>query len=315
VFLRRCGFPSGKKPHIPNIKQHPYNIRIDPNAQGDENARDVVPASPPTTMTDPSRYGALSTPCRVWAVAAVHGEVDRLASVRRQVIDRFEPGDKLVFTGNAMGRGPAIREALDELLLFRREALAMHGNDVGDIVMLLGAQEEMWHRLFELHFSLNPAEVLGWMLDHGIAATVEAYGGNGRDGLAAARRGPTALARWTGELREAVQAAPGHRAYMSHLSHAAYTQDGALLFVSAGIDSSRPLDAQGDALWWGGRGFSTLAEPYYGCRLVVRGYDPARGGYTIGPHTATLDAGCGFGGPLTAACVTPGDGVVAVVEG
>lgn len=266
-------------------------------------------------MTDHSRYGALETPCRVWTVAAVHGEAGRLATLRREVIARFRAGDKLVFTGNVMGRGPAIRQAVDELLLFRREALAMHGNDVGDIVMLLGSQEEMWHRLFELHFSLNPSEVLGWMLDHGVAATIEAYGGNGQDGLVAARQGATALARWTGGLRQAVQTAPGHRAYMSHLSHASYTRDGSLIFVSAGIDPSRPLDAQDDTLWWGRRGFNAMAEPYYGCRLVVRGYDPSHGGYKVGAHSATLDAGCGFGGPLTAACVTPEGGVVEVLEG
>lgn len=266
-------------------------------------------------MTVSSKYGALATPCRVWAVAAVHGEAKRLEKLRRRVISRMEPGDKLVFTGNVMGRGNAICEALDELLLFRREALAMHGNDVGDIVMLRGAQEEMWHRLFELHFSLDPLEVLEWMLDHGIGATIASYGGSGQEGLGAARQGPTALTRWTGELRDAMRAAPGHRDYMSHLSHAAYTRDGALLFVSAGIDPSRPLDAQDDTLWWGTRGFNGLSEPYYGSKLVVRGYDPSRGGYAAGAHSATLDAGCGFGGPLTAACITPEDGIVEVVEG
>jgi hypothetical protein len=30
---------------------------------------------------------------------------------------------------------------------------------------------------------------------------------------------------------------------------------------------------------------------------------------------ATIDGGCGFGGPLIAACVTPAEGVVEIIEG
>ena len=266
-------------------------------------------------MTDPSKYGVFESPCRVWVVGAIHGNADRLDVLHRKLAKRIAPGDKLVYTGNVLGWGTAVHEALDAVLLFRRDFLAIRGNDVADIALLRGAQEEMWHRLFELQFSMNPVEVLEWTLDQGVGATIEAYGASPQDGIHAARQGPMALTRWTSELRNAVRATPGHREYMSDLRHAAYTTDGTLLFVSAGIDPSRPLDAQEDALWWGTRGFNAMSEPYYGCRLVVRGYDPAHGGYIVGDHAASLDGGGGAGGVLFAACVTPDEGVTEVLEG
>lgn len=264
-------------------------------------------------MTEQSKYGVFATPCRVWAVGAIHGDAERLEALHGKLAPRLRPGDKLVYTGNVMGHGPAIREALDALLLFRRDFLAIRGNDICDIALLRGAQEEMWHRLFELQFSVNPAEVLEWMLEQGVGATIEAYGGDPQEGMVAARQGAVALNRWTGRLRDALRAAGGHQEFMSDLCHAAYTKDGALLFVSAGIDPSRPLDAQDDTLWWGSRGFDDMSEPYFGCRLVVRGLDTARGGYAVGDYSATLDGG--FGGPAVAACVTPEDGVIEVLEG
>ena len=108
----------------------------------------------------------------------------------------------------------------------------------------------MWAKLMQIHLALNPAEVLEWMLERGLAATLAAYGGSAQRGLARARAGATELARWTGELRAAMQSNPGHYMLMSALKRAAYTEDGSLLFVHAGIDTSRPLAAQGDDLWW-----------------------------------------------------------------
>ena len=264
-------------------------------------------------MTDQSKYGAFDAPGKVWVVSAIHGEIRRLGNLHRKLTRRIQPGDKLVYTGNVLGRGPAIIEALDAVLVFRRDFLAIRGHDIGDIALLRGAQEEMWHRLFELQFSVNPADVLEWMLEQGVGATIEAYGGDPQEGMVAARQGAVALNRWSGRLREALRAAGGHQGCMSDLRHAAYTKDGTLLFVSAGIDPSRPLDAQEDTLWWGSRGFNDMAEPYFGCRLVMRGLDTTRGGYAVGDYSATLDGG--FGGPAIAACVTPEDGVIEVLEG
>ncbi len=266
-------------------------------------------------MTENRKFAVLATPCRIWAIASVHGERDRLAAVSAALEAKFEPGDRLVFMGNLLGHGRRIRETIDEALLLRRDFMARPGNDVGDVALLRGAQEEMWEKLFELQFDFNPSEVLEWMLDRGVAATIEAYGGRPSDGMSSARQGTTALGRWTGEIRDAVRAVPGHRDYMSALRRAAYTKDGALVLVNAGLDPARPLDAQDDTFWWADAAFDRIEAPYFGCRLVVRGFDPEHRGVRVTEFTASLDGGAGFGGGLIAACITPEDGVIDVIEG
>ena len=56
-------------------------------------------------------------------------------------------------------------------------------------------------------------------------------------------------------------------------SRAAYTDDGALLFVHAGLDADRPLSAQSDSLWWGTGSFAKLDRSYGGFIRVVRGFE------------------------------------------
>jgi len=248
-------------------------------------------------------------------VAAIHGEVARLVAVHDQIAERFRPGDRLVYLGNYLGHGPAIGETVDELLAFRRAILARPGMMACDIAFLRGAQEEMWGKLLQIHLAFDPAEVMSWMAERGVAATLAAYGGDLRRGIARARAGAVELARWTGELRQAIQAHPGHDVLLSALKRAAFTDDGGLLFVHAGVEPSRPLEAQGDALWWGGAGFEAMTEPYAGFRLVVRGFDPAAKGVRVTAVTASLDAGCGRGGPLNAGCFDAAGRLDDLVEG
>ncbi len=61
-------------------------------------------------------------------------------------------------------------------------------------------------------------------------------------------------------------------------------------------------------------GLEALDEPYAGFKLVVRGYDRGRGGPRFGAHAATVDGGCGFGGPLLAACFSSDGGLVDRLE-
>ena len=160
----------------------------------------------------------------------------------------------------------------------------------------------MWQKLLQLQFAPNPLEVLKWMLDHGLGPTLAAYGGNVEEGMVAARDGISSLTKWTSALRQNMRLYDGHTTLMSVLKHAAFTDDDGLLFVHAGIDPTRPLSAQLDAFWWGSAGFELLDSPYGNFRLVVCGSDRRRGGVRVGAFTATLDSGCGQGGPLTAAC-------------
>lgn len=277
-------------------------------------------------LAESQRFVDLGKPRSIWAVGAIHADIDRLRGVHAALAARFRVGDRIVYLGNMIGRGAATIETLDELLAFRRMVLASRCACAGDVVYLRGGQEEMWRSLLQLQFAPNPAEVLDWMLRQGAGATLAAYGGDPAHGFAAARGGAVTLTRWTQGLRAAFYARPGHEQLFSALRRAAHvgqphvdspndkllnvggpTSFGAdrplsgPLFVCAGVDPSRPFALQGDRFWWGAAGFARMAAPFSGFARVVRGYDPGKGGAQAGDFHATLDGGCGFGGPLVCA--------------
>lgn len=269
-------------------------------------------------IVDTDKIAVLHHPQRIWAVASVHGEAVKLAHLHREIAQRYSPGDRLIYLGNMMGRGGDPAGTVDEVLAFRRAVMGMHGMFAGDVAMLRGAQEEMWQKLLQLQLALNPVEVLTWMLDQGVAATLTAYGGNAVDGLAAARSGAPACARWTAMLRDAVHARAGHTHFLSALRRAAVTRpcdDGAaLLFVNAGLDVSRPLATQKDSYWWPSAGFDQIGEPYGDFARIVRGFDKQAAGLTEGHYTISLDGGAGRGGPLLAVCLDGAGAIVDVLE-
>jgi serine/threonine protein phosphatase 1 len=83
--------------------------------------------------------------------------------------------------------------------------------------------------------------------------------------------------------------------------------DGRRFFVHAGVDPSRPLDAQEDhdLLW--------IREPFLSSRrnfgrLVVHGHTPlADAAPDLRENRLNLDTGAVFGGPLTAAVFSPAE--------
>ena len=251
----------------------------------------------------------LSRAGRIWAIAAVHGEAERLRRLHDRIAQRFEDSDRIVYLGNYLGHGGAVAATVDEMLDFRRRVLARRRGFACDIVYLRGAQEEMWHKLLQLQFAGNPGEVLAWMVQEGVEPTVRAYGGELRQGFAATRDGPLTITRWTTQLRNAMNATPGHTALFGRLRHAAMTDGDQVLFVHAGVDTGKPLAAQGDAFWWGDRDILDLAAPFAGFRRVVRGFDRRQRGLVECEFAVSLDAGAGRGGPLLAAAFDP-DGVV-----
>jgi hypothetical protein len=178
-----------------------------------------------------NKFAQFRNVVRVWAIAAVHGAAPRLARLHDAISDSFQVGDRLVYLGNYIGFGNTVLETIDELLDFRRRVLGIRYGCSCDVVFLRGAQEETWQKLLQLQFAPNPGEVLQWMVRAGMEATVRAYGGDLQQGFAAARDGPLSITRWTGALRRAMNAAPGHTALFSALRHAAFTADQAMLFV------------------------------------------------------------------------------------
>lgn len=263
-------------------------------------------------MTD-RRIASLDHAARIWAVASIHGEAARLARLHDALWSRLEPDDRVLYLGNMIGRGPAICETLDELLDFRCAVIGRPGGFACDVVYLRGSQEVMWQKLLQLQFTPSPVDALAWMLQRGVAATLEAYGGDAEAGLRAARAGTVALTRWTSGVRQAMQRHAGHTELLGRLRGAAVSagaQEGGVLFVNAGLDPEKPLNEQGDLFWWHGTGFVAMAAPYGGFARVVRGFDPRRRGVEERPHKVTLDAGAGFGGSLVAACFTPAGEIV-----
>lgn len=263
-----------------------------------------------TVDLDQTRFAVLRPIGRIWVIGAVRGEADRLRAVHGEIAGLFQPGDRVVYLGDVMGTGSMVRGTIDELLRFRRWVLATPPfTHPGDVVVLRGSQEEMWRNLLQIQFAANPGEVLRWMAERGVVKTLEAYGGRLGEGIAAARDGPTALSQWTTPLRKAVRAAPGHGEFSTMLMRAAVTSDRGLLLVNAGLDPGRPLALQGDRFWWDGAGPDRMSGPYSEARMIVRGTDPERRGLVRETYWLGLDGGCGEGGPLHAACLTP-DGTV-----
>jgi len=251
---------------------------------------------------------------RIWAVASIHGEARRLARVHDLIGERFRRGDRIVYLGNYLGHGDAVVATVDELLDFRRRILATPNGFACDVIFLRGAQEEIWQKLLQLQFAANPGEILNWMVNAGVEATVKAYGGDLRQGFAATRDGPRTITRWTSALRTAMNGAPGHTTLFATLRHAAYTDDNGLLFVHAGVDPRRPLSAQSDAFWWGTHDILALGSRFEGFRRIVRGFDRDSRGLVEADFATSIDKGSGRGGLLTAACFDSGGKVVELVE-
>jgi len=260
------------------------------------------------------RFARLRSLGRIWAVAAIHGEAERLARLHDRIAARFSEGDSIVYLGNYVGHGNAVRATLDELLDFRLRVLARPHGFVCDVVFLRGAQEEIWQKLLQLQFASNPGEVLAWMLQAGIEAAVRDYGGDLRQGFAASRDGPRAITRWTTGLRNSMNAAPGHTAFFAALRHAWISEADGLLFVHAGIDPELPLAGQGDVFWWGGRDILELDKAFGGFQRVVRGFYRQRRGLVERDFAVSLDAGAGRGGPLMAALFARDGSVLEVLD-
>jgi serine/threonine protein phosphatase 1 len=274
-------------------------------------------------MKPSAAIAMMRQPERLWAIPAVHGLVHRLQPVANAIAARLEPGDAVIFLGNLIGdvddgETSDVASTLDLALALRRRTLALPGARACDAVFLRGTQEEMWTKLEHLHFAQSPGEVLRWMLQRGLAGTIAAYGGAGAisEGERAVRDGPMAIARWTTTLRQALRAHPGHVEWLAAIRRAALSDDGRLLAVHHGVDTTKPLDLQGDAFWWGGgTAFEAIDAPYNGIERFVRGFDRSHPGVVDQPFTLTLDGGCGFGGPLLGALLDSRGRVLDVVQG
>lgn len=226
-----------------------------------------------------------------WALGALKGDDTALERLGGALMQRWQPGDRLVVLGNMLGAAGNTPRTIDLMLLLRRRLLARPGAEVEDFVFLRGPQEEIWHKALQLQFALAPLDVLDWMLSRGLDAIIEAYGYSIAEGRIASRNGSLAIARWTSGLRERQAARPGHGDLLNALSRAALSADGNLVFAASGVDPGRPLDGQADAFWWSTQTDTQLDEAlgkagdggWPAITRVVRGVGPSK--------NAMLDAG------------------------
>ena len=90
-----------------------------------------------------------------------------------------------------------------------------------EIVFLRGAQEEMLSKLLQLQIAPNPTEIVKWMFEHGVDATIKSYGFNIEELLQVSMQGTMPISKWTSKLNSILLAQPGHNQYFSNLKHAA----------------------------------------------------------------------------------------------
>lgn len=254
----------------------------------------------------------MGKPNRIWAISAIHGNIDRLVNMHDEIFKDIKTGDRILYMGNYTGYGPQARQCIDEILAFRRTILAKPSMIPSDLLYLRGRQEEMWDKLLQLPFAPNPQNVLLWMLGNGLSETLRSYGLCPHDGIEACQKGVMGITKWTNQIRKAIRSNAGHEKFMTNYVRAALTDQEAtypMLFVHAGLDSNKPLEAQGDNFWWLSDSFETMQSAYKPFEKVIRGYDPKHRGVYLNCISATIDGGCGFGGELVCAGFTP-DGSV-----
>jgi serine/threonine protein phosphatase 1 len=199
-----------------------------------------------------------------YAVGDIHGCLDKLKSLIAACRQHADGRDmRLVFLGDYIDRGPESAGVVRFVLTLQTEA--------PDRVITLKGNHEAW----AVGVADGDMQARIWLLNGG-GATLRSYG------VTDARELPPAHLQWMRSLR---------------LTH----DDGRRLFVHAGVDPRRPLDAQReeDLLW--------IREPFldddrdYG-RLIVHGHTPLEDAVPdLRPNRLNLDTGAVFGGRLSAA--------------
>lgn len=199
-----------------------------------------------------------------YAVGDIHGSLHKLKALVADCRKHADGRDMLlVFLGDYIDRGPDSAGVIRLVLTLQSE--------MPERVIALKGNHEAW----ALGVADGSMRLSGWLLNGG-AATLQSYGVNEVGAL------PRAHLDWMRALR---------------LSY----DDGRRLFVHAGVNPQKPIDAQDEEeLLW-------IREPFldderdYG-RLIVHGHTPLE---TAAPdwrgNRLNLDTAAVFGGPLTAA--------------
>ena len=212
---------------------------------------------------------------KIWAIGSIHSRLESFSSIKKHLLAHFQQEDCLVFLGNIIGLGEESKQTLSSVIDLRNQLMAKFLLKPNKIIFLRGAQEEMFLKLLQLQTAPNPQDIIMWMLDHGVDATINSYGLSIDDIINISSQGTLAISKWTKKLNYILSEEPGHQQYFIHLKHAAFSESKKILFLNRGVDVSRPLSAQNDCFWWGYHNFSKLDKPYNTFKKIVRGYDPS----------------------------------------
>lgn len=216
----------------------------------------------------------------LYAVGDIHGRVDLLDALLGQIEDDAKAsraGKKtLVFLGDYVDRGPDSCGVIEKLIADLPEGFAKHFLKGNHEALLLG-------------FLDDPETLDLWLLNGG-AATMASYGVdiNGLDRLSASPE------TW----RDAFAASlpDSHRKFFAQLELSLAAGD--YLFVHAGVQPDRPLDAQIEAdLIWIRTPFLDWTRPFG--KMIVHGHTPGRAP-VIRSNRIGIDTGACFTDRLTA---------------
>jgi hypothetical protein len=223
-----------------------------------------------------TQFVEISKSKKIWAIGSIHSRLESFNSIKKYILDNFEKGDCLVFLGNVIGLGKKSKETLSSVIYFRNELMAKFLIGPKNIIFLRGAQEEMFLKLLQLQTAPNPNDIINWMFEHGVDATIESYGFNKEEIINISTQGTITISKWTSKLNQMISIEPGHKQYFANLKHAAFSESKKILFLNRGVDVSRPLSAQNDCFWWGYQNFSNLKKPYNTYIRIVRGYQSSQ---------------------------------------
>ena len=213
---------------------------------------------------------------KIWAIGSIHSRLDAFNSLKDYLLNKFKQGDYLIFLGNIIGLGNKAKETLSSVIDLRSKLMAKNMIDSDRIIFLRGAQEEMFLKLLQLQTAPNPQDIISWMFEHGVDASIDSYGFNKAELTNISSQGTLSISKFTSKINEVILSQPGHMEYYTNLKHAAFSKSKKILFLNRGVDISRPLSAQNDCFWWGYQNFSKLDKPYYTFQRIVRGYQSSK---------------------------------------
>lgn len=216
---------------------------------------------------------------RVYAIGDIHGRVDLLRDLHRQIIDDAGQGTPrrkvLVYLGDYVDRGPHSFEVVDSLISDTPEGF--------ETVFLKGNHEDML-----LGFLEQGAFGSAWLLNGGLA-TVESYGVDFGGMFMGAAKLRSARQNFRNALPQ------DHLEFFRGL--AAFHVEGDYLFAHAGVDPNVSLENQDEHdLMWIREKFLRHTIPFG--KIVVHGHT-IRPSPDVRPNRIGIDTGAYETGRLT----------------